>query len=89
MTLVMGIVAAIGLLILIAARFADPVELFKMMRRDRTPVVAPQPVRALDLQTQARLTELVEQENKIQAINLIREETGAALKEAMDVADQL
>jgi ribosomal protein L7/L12 len=75
--------------ILIAARLVDLEYLFKTMRRGRTPVVAPRPVRALDPQTQARLTELVEQGNKIQAIKDLRAATGLGLKEAKDAVDAI
>jgi ribosomal protein L7/L12 len=83
----MGIVVVLALLILTAVRFADLALLFKTMRRDRTPVVSPRPVRAVDLQTQARLTELVAQGNKMQAIKDLRVATGLGLKEAKDAVD--
>jgi ribosomal protein L7/L12 len=89
MTLVMGSVGAISLLIWMAVGVADLAESFKMMRRERTPVVAPRPVRAVDPQTQVRLTELVEQGNKIQAIKDLRAATGLGLREAMNAVDAI
>jgi len=89
MTLVMGIIAVIALLILIAVGFADLALMFKTMRRDRTRVVAPRPVRAIDPQMQARLTELAGQGNKIQAIKDLRVATGLGLKEARDTVDAI
>ena len=65
MTLVMGAVWVIGMLIWIGAAVMDLAETFRMRRherrRRRTPVVAPRPVRDIDPQTRARLTELVKQ----------------------------
>jgi ribosomal protein L7/L12 len=87
--LVMGIVAAIGLLILIAAGVVHLVLLVKTIRRDRMPVAAPRPVRAINPQTQARLAELAGQGKKIQAIKDLRAATGLGLKEAKSVADGL
>lgn len=89
MNLVMGIVAAVALLILITVRLDDLAQLVKTMRRDRTPAAAPRPARAIDPQTQARLAELAGQGNKIQAIKDLRDATGLGLKEAKNVADGL
>lgn len=85
----MGIVAAIGLLILIVAGVAQLVLLVKTIRRGRTPVAAPRPVRAIDPQTQARLAELAGQGKKIQAIRDLRVATGLGLKEAKDAVDAI
>jgi ribosomal protein L7/L12 len=89
MTLAMGIVGVIGLLILMAVGSADLGLMFKTMRRDRTRVVAPWPVRAIDPQTQARLAELAGQGNTIQAIKDLRVATGLGLKEANDAVDAI
>jgi ribosomal protein L7/L12 len=89
MTLAMGIVGVIGLLIVIAVGSADLGLMFKTMRRDRTRVVAPRPVRAIDPQTQARLAELAGQGNTIQAIKDLRVATGLGLNEANDAVDAI
>jgi ribosomal protein L7/L12 len=89
MTLAMGIVAAIALLILIAVRLDDLAQMVRTLRRGRAPAAVPGPPRAIDPQTQARLTALAGQGNKIQAIKDLRAATGVGLKEAKDAVDAL
>src|SRR5262245_5510601 len=88
MTLVMGGVGALGLLILTVAGLADLVMAFTI-GRNRAPVAAARPVQAIDPQTQARLTELIEHGNKIQAIKDLREASGLGLRESMYAVDAM